>query len=174
MDDENSVSIPHIGSELVKESEGPALARLPIQTQLFPYLQAASQGMSLREISAWLKKSHGVVLSPATISRALNSPGVHLENLANAIVPLARRVALNLQMKPFHLLFGYSDPSEKVSNLEYLSQIAQAPSSEEEAYEQGAFAELEELWENLPHDGKQMLRPFLQELLEDGEDEIMY
>ncbi|MDP0490803.1 MAG: hypothetical protein Q7Q71_07130 [Verrucomicrobiota bacterium JB023] len=175
MNTNNSVSISNIGAALVTESDGSSFERLPLQTQLFPYLQKASEGMTLREISNWLKTNHKVDLSPATISRALNSPELHLSRFAEAILPMIRRVALAVSTSPEALMFGYADQNDQLSKLEYIRSTFQ-PSCEGDADHQADLENLTEIWENLPKEGRGALecylRPHLREQDEPAPDEL--
>jgi len=75
-----------IGSDLVKYAdEFGEPVRLPLTTQLFPYLFVAARKMSVRDMSAWLQKTKGVKLSGAAIAKGLQRPELHLRRIAEFI-----------------------------------------------------------------------------------------
>ena len=159
------ISTEAIGSKLVeaaKESTGDVL---PLSTKLFPYIFIASRKMSLRAISRWLEDKHGVSLSAAAISRALTSPKVHLERLAESIAPPARYVATLYDFRPMELLF-YKQANGGQTKLEYLAFCTE-PSSEEDHSRWDEMQELASVWNPIPHEVQLLLHPFLNRLLAD-------
>ncbi|XHR28907.1 MAG: hypothetical protein ACFUZC_23710 [Chthoniobacteraceae bacterium] len=101
--DEENIDLSDIGAALVAASEqGPTSPR-EVLRELFPYIEAASQRMSSRAISQWLKDNHHVQISPATIQRALREPDKHYRDFAEFIERKALIVekATDIRMKDF-------------------------------------------------------------------------
>ncbi len=158
-----------IGQELIEASENQEQL-LPLSTQLFPYLVIASRKMSLRRISSWLQEKHGVSLSAAAISRALNSPETHLERLADSIAPLAQWVATAYGHQPLNLLFNEVIKDGPIE-LQMLAHDHQQPHDERDVERWGELHSLVQTWEAIPYDVCVMLKPYLREVL--GEDELV-
>ena len=158
-----------IGQKLVEASRNEEDS-LPLSTKLFPYLFVASRKMSLRRMSGWLLEKHGVSLSAAAISRALNSPELHLERLADSYAPLIRNVATAYGCQPLNLVFGErfeNGPSE----LAWLALDHKQPEDEHDVERWGDLHALAHSWESIPHEVCLMLEPYLNEMLGDDEFE---
>jgi hypothetical protein len=161
--------IEQIGAELVETSKTGIEDSLPLSTKLFPYIYIASRRMSLRTISKWLQDNHGVSLSAAAISRAVNSSEMHLERLAETISAPARYVATAYGHNPMNLLFR-----EEVENgpleLHVLAEHTHPkPESENDIPRWSELQDLAALWLPIPHEVKLLLEPYLNELLSDEE-----
>lgn len=141
-------------------------ATLPLSTRLFPYIFVAARRMSLRSISTWLQEKHGVSLSPAAISRALASPGLHLERLAESIAAPTRYVATAYGREPYGLLYGEvfeNGPTE----LEILAKDNPQPLGEDDIDRWSELHGLASTWGPMPHEIQLMLRPYLEKELGD-------
>lgn len=114
------VSLEQVGIDLIEASKRAGDESLPLSTRLFPYILIASRKMSLRRMSAWLQENHGVSLSVAAISRALNQPELHLSRLAETIAPAALYVAKLHEADAMTLLFGTAEGTG-ASELQYLA-----------------------------------------------------
>lgn len=158
-----------IGQELVNASKDQELDALPLTTRLFPYMHLASRRMSLRGISRWLEEKHGVNLSYASISRAMNRPKHHLQQLAEYVAPIARYVAGLYNMTPMDIL--YEEYGKDCYTLEYLARVVK-PNDEESDLRQGQALELAEIWLPIPEEVKGMLKPYMKYAFTSGmEDE---
>lgn len=166
------ITTEQIGAELVEASKGQAVDSLPLSTRLFPYIFVASRRMSLRVMSRWLQENHGVSLSAAAISRALNNPELHLERFAESIAGPARYVAAAYGFEPLSLLFQEAietGPSE----LQMLSKhIHTQPEDDDDISRWGEMQDLASAWLSIPHEVQLLLEPYLRELLSDGVDEL--
>ena len=164
-------SIEQVGAELVETSKSGLEDSLPLSTKLFPYIFIASRRMSLRTISKWLLEKHGVSLSAATISRALQHPEMHLERLAETISAPARYVAMAYGRNALDLLFR-----EEVANgpleLQFLAEHTHPkPEGESDIPRWTELQDLAALWLPIPHEVKLLLEPYLRTLLESEESE---
>ena len=81
-----------IGEDLLQQAEKGERAPRQILSELFPYIYQASERMSTRAISSFLKEKHGVQISQPTIVRALRNPDKHWRDFAEYIEPIARKV----------------------------------------------------------------------------------
>lgn len=154
-----SASLPAIGADLISEAQSRTESALPKSTELFPYLLIASRTMSMREISDWLKKKHGVDLSAASISRALGQPNLHLERLAGFICARARYVALVAKSTPNHLLHL---PDDGPSLLDELISANTPPRSADAINLLEDAEELRDMWNGIPHEVRLLLEPHLE------------
>ena len=158
---ERKASTEIIGAELVEAARESADEILPLSTKLFPYIFVASRRMSLRAISRWLEDKHKVSLSAAAISRALNSPDLHLERLAESISAPARYVATLYGCDPMGLLFNEvikDGPSE----LEVLANNTR-PEGEHDIPRWEEMQYLASVWNPIPHEVQLLLEPYLRE-----------
>jgi len=80
----------NIGESLLKYSESSDTTARGLVTELFPYIYVASKRMSSRTISEFLKTSHSVKISAASVARALREPEKHMEGLFESIEPAIR------------------------------------------------------------------------------------
>lgn len=160
-----------IGAELVATAKSQTQDSMPLSTKLFPYIFIASRRMSLRAISRWLQENHGVSLSAAAISRALNSPELHLERLAESIAAPARYVATAYGFDTLNLLYATltdNGPSE----LRFLADHTK-PEDENDLVRWEEMQALASAWEPIPHEVQLLLEPYLRNLLSDhGDDEF--
>lgn len=161
-----------IGAELVEAAKSQNEDSMPLSTKLFPYIYIASRRMSLRAISRWLQETHGVSLSAAAISRALNSQQLHLERLAESIAAPARYIAGEYGFGTLQLLY-----EEKCENgptqLQFLAEHTHPqPESERDISRWGEMQDLEAVWGSIPHEVQLLLEPYLSDLLSDidGDD----
>ena len=151
-------SLPQIGADLLAAAQSRTESPLPKSTELFPYLLIASRSMSMREISDWLDKKHGVKLSAASVSRALGQPNLHLQRLADSISARARYLALVVKTTPRDLLHW---PDNAPSNLEQLILDHPRPSTEDEINLVEHANELLETWRSIPHEARLLIEPLL-------------
>ena len=163
---EEKISAEQIGAELVAASQDQSTHSLPLSTRLFPYIFVASRRMSLRTISGWLEKNHGVSLSPGAISRALAKPEMHLARLAESIASPTRYVAAAYGWDPMELLYG-SPIADGPSNLELLAHEHKQPKSEDDVERWAEMQHLEDVWESMPHEVQLMLRSYLSDDFEE-------
>lgn len=151
-------SLSEIGADLLAEAENRTTSNLPKSTELFPYLLVSARSMSMREISTWLKKEHGVELSGASVSRALAQPNLHLQRLADSISAQARIVALVARTTPREL---FECPDDRLSTLEELIHANQRPHTEEEVALLTHASDLFARWDSIPYDVRLLLKPLL-------------
>lgn len=156
-----------IGAELVEAARSQTEDSLPLSTKLFPYIYKASRRMSLRMISRWLQEKHGVSLSAAAISRALNSPEVHLERLADSIEGPARYVAAAYGYSPLNLLFGMAFENGPSILQELADHTHNQPKSENDIPRWEELQSLAAIWEPIPHEVQLLLEPYLRDLVGD-------
>ena len=162
------ISTDQIGAELVEAARNVTEDVLPLSTKLFPFIFIAARRMSLRAISRWLQEKHGVSLSAAAISRALASPELHLERLAESIAAPARYVATLYGFKPLDLLFGKMSDNGP-TDFEVLSDTQ--PEGESDIDRWSEMQDLAAVWLPIPHEVQLLLEPFLrEELLEPGDN----
>jgi hypothetical protein len=155
-----------IGAELIEASRNLDVSSLPLSTRLFPYIFVAARRMSLRTMSTWLQEKHGVSLSPAAISRALASPQMHLDRLAQSIAAPARYVAAAYGFEPMALLYDTvveNGPSE----LEILAKEHPQPDGEDDSFRWSELQDLASIWAPMPHEIQLNLRPYLESELGD-------
>jgi hypothetical protein len=168
---EKRITTEQIGADLIEASRNETEDSMPLSTKLFPYILVASRRMSLRAISRWLKEKHGVSLSAAAISRALNSKELHLERLAESISPPALYVATAYGFSPHDLLFrevAKDGPTE----LELLSDHSR-PQDQHDLARWEEMHRLAGVWLLIPHEVQLLLEPFLTELWSDhGNDDF--
>ena len=158
-DDENEL-ISSIGSDLLSHAEefGEPV-RLPLTTQLFPYLLLASRKMTTREMSAWLEQTKGVKLSAVSIAKGLKRPDLHLRRLAEFIQFPATFLAAVYSWDAEELLFE-DDPETGRSLLRSLREmIFEAPEDPSPSVS-ASMESLETFWEPIPQEVKYMCRQF--------------
>lgn len=167
----NTKHIEQIGAELVENSKSESADSLPLSTKLFPYIFIASRRMSLRKISRWLDENHGVKLSAAAISRALNSSELHLERLAETIAPPARYVATAYGYDPHSLLFRTVTENGPTELQMLAEHTHQQPESEHDVERWEEMQALASVWEPIPHEVQLLLEPYLYALFSDADSE---
>lgn len=167
---QKKTSTEAIGTELLETARERSDAALPLSTKLFPYIFVASRRMSLRAISRWLEEEHKVSLSAGAISRALSSPDLHLERLAESIAAPAQYIATVYGHRPMDLLF--QEIAENVTNaptqIEYLSNTQ--PEGERDIPRWMEMQDLAAIWIPIPHEVQLLLEPYLRELFFDPEN----
>lgn len=169
---DKKLSFEEIGEDLVNSSKDQELDALPLTTRLFPYIYVASRRMSLRGISRWLEEKHGVNLSYASISRAMNRPKHHLKQFAEYVEPIALYVAGLYGHEPMKLL--YDEYVEGLSLLEYYVRVDESKDPHSDMMQSEAF-ELANIWLPIPDEVKKMLMPYLNDAFSrGGEDEDDY
>jgi hypothetical protein len=167
----NRIYTNQIGAELVDAAKSQAEDSMPLSTKLFPYIFIASRRMSLRAISRWLDEKHGVSLSAAAISRALNSSELHLERLAESIAAPAQYVASVYGFETLDLLYGEAieDGPTKFENL--AKHTHAQPVSENDIARWDEMQSLAAFWEPIPHEVQLLLKPYISSLLSDLDGE---
>lgn len=136
--------------------------RLPLTTQLFPFLFLSARRMTTRQMSAWLLTNKGVKLSAAGISKGLQRPDLHLRRIAEHVQPLAAYITAAYHGNgetPESLLYGTNPASGK----SVLAEMDAVTSSDPEGRSEGvaeAFATLLEIWDTIPEEVKWMCRPY--------------
>lgn len=166
------ISIDQIGSELVETSKKEGQDSLPMSTRLFPYIHVASRRMSLRNMSAWLKDTHGVNISPGQISRALREPQLHLERLAEFIAPLACCVGMLAKAEPYALLFDRIEEDGPYYIDQLCEDAATYPEHEGEELYLGELYYLASVWRPIPYEVKMLLETYLSPLLRDDDPDF--
>ena len=124
---------------------------------------------SLRAISRWLEEKHGVSLSAAAISRALNTSEVHLERLAESIATPARYVATIYGCSPMDLLFG-KVAKDGPTQLEVLSDTQPENAHDIDRWDDMQY--LASVWNPIPHEVQLLLEPYLNQFLTDGDYDL--
>lgn len=149
-----------IGNALVNHAkEHGRPSRLPLTTQLFPYIFLASRRMSTRQISNWLKEEMKVELSAQMIVKALKNPDQHLKRLATFVQPLAVFLAqVSQQYNAADFLFHYAEDEKTVFSVfkQDEDQFGNRSRSEEVLQ---AIASFSETWDQIPFEVKCMCRP---------------
>ena len=164
------ITAEQIGAELVEAARSQTEDSLPLSTRLFPYIYIASRRMSLRAISRWLQEKHGVSLSAAAISRALSSPELHLQRLAESISAPAHYVASEYGFGTHDLLYGV-EVENGPTHLEFLADHTHPqPESEHDLPRWEEMQALAAAWGPIPHEVQLLLEPYLRELLSDHAD----
>lgn len=161
LDDE---SLPSIGYDLLSHAqEFGEPNRLPITTQLFPFLFLASRRMTTREMSEWLDKNKGVKLSAVMISKGLKRPDLHLRRIAEHVQPLAAYVTAVYHYSgetAESLLFGKDEESGESALKAFADMVWNDPDSPSEGVTE-ALETLAELWEPMPEEVKFMCLRYL-------------
>jgi hypothetical protein len=167
------INAEQIGAELVEAAKSQAEDSLPLSTKLFPYIYIASRRMSLRVISRWLQEKHGVSLSAAAISRALNSRELHLERLAESIAAPALYVATAYGFDALDLLYGELCENGPTKLQDLADHTHSQPDGENDISRWSEMQTLASVWNPIPHEVQLHLEPYLRELLGDhGADEF--
>ena len=165
------ITLEQVGVELIAASKSAGEESLPMSTRLFPYILIASRKMSLRRMSVWLHDNHGVSLSAAAISRALNQPELHLARLAETIAAPAVYVANAYGFDAFNLLFETVNENGP-TNLQFLADHTNPqPQSESEIPRWNEMQDLNSVWGAIPHEVQLLLEPYLRDHLCDDNDE---
>lgn len=161
MTDIDDESLSAVGADLLSHAqEFGELIRLPVTTQLFPWLLLASRRMTTREMSAWLAKAKGVKLSAPMITKGLQRPDLHLSRIAEFVQPLAAFVAAAQGMQAEGLLFAENPKSGKSALQELSSNICDAPDDAFSDSVREAVESLMEIWEPIPEEVKYMCRQY--------------
>ena len=156
----NDESLSAIGSDLLSfAEEHGAPNRLPLTTQLFPFLHLASRRMTTREMSGWLETNKGVKLSGPMISKGLQRPDLHLRRIAEHLQPLAAYVAAVHNVNAEWLLFEEDPDSGQSAFKAFTEQIENAPESPSDGIRE-ALETLSESWDTIPQEVKFMCRRF--------------
>lgn len=164
-------TLEQIGVDLIAASKSAGEESLPLSTRLFPYILIASRKMSLRKMSGWLQENHGVSLSAAAISRALNQPELHLERLAETIAAPAAYVAKAYGMNALSLLFE-TESEDGPTRLQFLADHTHPqPQGESDLPRWEEMQDLDTVWGEIPHEVQLLLKPYLSEHLSEGGDD---
>ena len=157
----NDETMSAIGADLLSHAqEFGEPNRLPLTTQLFPFLFLASRRMTTREMSAWLETTKGVKLSGPMISKGLQRPELHLRRIAEHVQPLAAYIAAAHGLDAERLLFG-GDTETGASDLKTFGEHLFGAS---EHYSDGvheAYEILAESWGPIPEEVKFMCHRYL-------------
>jgi hypothetical protein len=163
-------SMGSIGSELLNHAEGlEEPIRLPLTTQLFPYLFLASRKMTTREMSAWLDQTKGIKLSGVAISKGLKRPELHLRRIADFIQFPAAFLG-SLYRWDMELLLFEEDERTGKSQLTLLAENIfndpDAPSKDVIS----ALETLQTIWAPIPQEVKYMCRRYFDFASDSGDD----
>jgi hypothetical protein len=161
MTDYDHEPLSSVGSDLVSHAnEFGSPNRLPLITQLFPFLFLASRRMTTREMSDWLSKEKGVSLSAPMITKGLKRPDLHLKRIVEHVQPLAAFVCAVHERDVDGLLFG-DDPYKRCSELQaFADEIWGAPDEATTDSVREAVSSLIESWAPIPDEVKIMTRRF--------------
>jgi hypothetical protein len=156
----NDETMSAIGADLLSHAqEFGEPNRLPLTTQLFPFLFPASRRMTTREMSAWLEKEKGVKLSGVMISKGLQRPELHLRRIAEHVQPLAAYIAAAHELNAERLLFGENLETGE-SELKNFGEHLFAASEHFSDGVHEAYGILAESWEPIPEEVKFMCRRY--------------
>lgn len=166
-DDFNEL-ISSIGSELIEHAQdfGEPM-RLPLTTQLFPYLLVASRRMTTREISGWLESAKQVKLSAVAISKGLKRPELHLKRIAEYVQAPAVYLAMVYDHSAEALLF---DPGRNRTWLEELGDVIFADPEGPSEGVADSYRVLSEFWAPIPDEVKYMCRRYFDFDPSDSDD----
>lgn len=157
---QNDETMSAIGADLLSHAqEFGEPNRLPLITQLFPFLFPASRRLTTREMSAWLEKEKGVKLSGPMISKGLQRPELHLRRIAEHVQPLAAYIAAAHGLNAEGLLFG-EDPVTGESGLDHFGENLDAASEQFSDGVHEAYDILAESWKPIPEEVKFMCRRY--------------
>ena len=161
MTEHDQEPLSSVGSDLVSHAnEFGSPNRLPLITQLFPFLFLASRRMTTREMSDWLSKEKGVSLSAPMITKGLKRPDLHLKRIVEHVQPLAAFVCAVHDLNVDGLLFG-ENPQRRCSELkDFADGIWGAPDEVTTDSVREALNSLMEFWEPIPDEVKIMTRRF--------------
>lgn len=156
-------SIASVGSDLLDFAmEHGEPTRLPLITQLFPFLILASRRMANHEMSSWLAANKGIKISGTMIAKGLKRPDLHLKRIAEHVQPLAAYLAAvyhDAGESAESLLFG-KDPISGETNLKAMFEmIWNAPEPPSEGVSE-ALQTLTDIWVSMPEEVKFMCRRF--------------
>ena len=156
----NDETMSAIGADLLSHAqENGEPNRLPLITQLFPFLFPASRRLTTREMSAWLEKEKGVKLSGPMISKGLQRPELHLRRIAEHVQPLAAYIAAAHGLDAERLLFDGDTEAEE----SYFQTFGRQVADDSERFSAGvheAYDILAESWEPIPEEVKFMCRRY--------------
>ena len=157
---QNDESMSAIGADLLSHAqEFGERIRLPLTTQLFPFLFLASRRMTTREMSEWLETNKGVKLSGPMISKGLQRPDLHLSRIAEHVQPLANYIAAVHSVDLKWLLFK-EDPITGASALGSLWEKVIDHFDEPSEGVREALDTLMEMWDPIPQEVKFMCRKY--------------
>lgn len=173
MDSFEEESIPSIGSELLCHAqEFGEPNRLPLTTQLFPFLFLASRRMTTRQMSEWLEKSKGVKLSAPMISKGLKRPELHLSRIAEHVQPMASYLGTLFDRDAEELLFG-EDPQSGVTVFKQFEDHIWQASDHLSDDAKDVLRSFSDSWDQIPQEVKFMCRRYfdITEFAENAEDD---
>lgn len=161
--------LSEIGKSLVKHAKSTPLPEITQTTALLPYLQVASETMSVREASAYLSKNHQISMSPSTISRALKAKDEHLGKIARYLELLAEKVARHYKFEAKSLFASEEEYRESINTTPIDHWYIQAQIDADSARNSHEFdapeaelvsilSDMYDLWEGLPSSGKRDVR----------------
>jgi hypothetical protein len=159
-----------IGKELLEHSKTEAefSAQRGLMRELFPYVYAASQRMSIRAISRWLEKEKRIKISYNTIAIAMRNPQKYWKEFFSHIVSNARRAAKAYKVTPSELLTDHDL---------FLKCTKSQPKSMDELPEGTewligcALQVIGRDWFCFPEEVRMQCYPFFNELLNEPEEE---
>ena len=161
--DEEKIS--SIGSDLLDHAKQFGEEnRLPLTTQLFPFLLMASRRMTTREMSSWLEKEKDVKLSAAGISKGLQRPDLHLRRIAEHVHPQAAYIAavyFHCDQTAESILFE-KNPATGKPVLELMHEVSYADPDGRSLGISEAFSILDEVWASIPEEVQFMCRPYFR------------
>lgn len=169
---DDSPSLASIGNELLEHADlvGEPI-RLPITTQLFPYLLLAARKMTTREMSAWLEQTRGIKLSNVAISKGLKRPELHLKRLAEFVqFPASFLSAVYRRLSVESILYGEDQGTGRTTLEEVADNIFHDPEGVSESI-QGALDTINEVWAPIPVEVKYMCRPYFDFAAEKADDD---
>jgi hypothetical protein len=113
---ESQADAANVGLKLVRHSKAAQFsANRGLVTEMFPFIFEASQRMSARAISRFLKDEQNITLSAVTITKALNNPAKSWNAFFDVIEPSARVIAMWMTSKKYSYLFLSRKEYEKIT-----------------------------------------------------------
>jgi len=105
-ENEKPVSLIDVGQKLVGHSKSAEFtANRGLVVELFPFIFEASERMSARAVSRFLKEEQNIRLSAVTITRALNDPKKSWVSFFQSVESSAVVIAKQSRSKSFQFLF---------------------------------------------------------------------
>ncbi len=162
-DIEKPVSVTAIGQDLMQQAKSFALDgnKRGLVVELFPAIFMASDRMSARGISRFLREKHGVKLSAVTVTKALNDPKKYW-NLFFELIEPSVIVYEKLEPKEKREDFLYDDNAFKKLEFPGREVVRKVLLKFEVAR---AIDELREKWFSIDRETRLKARPYLAEKL---------
>jgi hypothetical protein len=160
---EQSMSVAAIGQDLMQHAKTFEVDgnKRGLVVQLFPAIFMASERMSARGISRFLRENHGVKLSAVTITKALNDPKKYWNSFFDLIEPSVI-VYEKLEPREKREDFLYDDNAFKRVEFPGREVVRKVLLKFEAAR---AIDELREKWFSIDRETRLKARPYLAQRL---------